>query len=549
MDAPIFHGEDSSRLALVEVVPEGKDIRYTRAEFLAACYSIAAALSTRQIGQGDIVLISLKGIANTAICFWACVLLRAKPLIYPIKSPQMLLEVYKSNIDNLIKQIQIKAVISNERAIFELLSGNVKLASGFDDLAAEADSAPAPPVVDFSDLDIVHLQASSGTTGQQKIIPLTHRNVLDQIAIFSEALHLTPEDSIANWMPLYHDAGLLFTLYLPFLQGIPTILLSPGDWVVHPALLFEAIDRYKATLTSMPNFGFKHCARRIREQRLDGLSLDSIRLFLNGSERVYWDSMNSFYERFKHIGVKWENLAVSYGLAEATLVVTHTPFGESVFYDPVDETAARDQNLAEPASPASERIVKYASCGVPLRSVEIGIWDEQGNSLPDRHIGEVALKSVSLFNGYYQRPDLDETCFENGWFLTGDMGYMFDGQLFITGRKKDLIITGGKNIYPADIEEVVSNVPGVRPGRTVVFGVHDEREGTDLITVVAEVYSSDTREHASIALAIREAIAQQTPVVASFVQVTHERWVVKTSSGKISRRANKEKWLAERADL
>jgi acyl-CoA synthetase (AMP-forming)/AMP-acid ligase II len=169
---------------------------------------------------------------------------------------------------------------------------------------------------------------------------------------------------------------------------------------------------------------------------------------------------------------------------------------------------------------------------------------EDGHPLPDRRVGQIAIRSDCLLSGYYRRPDL-QPFDEGGWYLTGDMGYVAGGEVYIVGRLKDLIINAGKNIYPADIESVVNEIPGVHAGRAVAFGVADEREGTELIAVVAEVGTEDAAERRSIGRAIRQEVARQTMVTVSYVHLVGPKWLLKTSSGKIARRANREKWLAE----
>ncbi len=164
--------------------------------------------------------------------------------------------------------------------------------------------------------------------------------------------------------------------------------------------------------------------------------------------------------------------------------------------------------------------------------------------LPERRVGELQVTSSFMLTGYYERPDLNEKLFQDGWYATGDMGYLADGEVYIIGRKKDLIINGGKNVYPQDLEAIVNTVPGVHPGRAVAFGVYDEREGTELIGIVAEV--DDHSDHHQLAQEIRHAIASQTTVTASYVHLVDDKWLIKTSSGKIARAANRDKWLAER---
>ena len=170
--------------------------------------------------------------------------------------------------------------------------------------------------------------------------------------------------------------------------------------------------------------------------------------------------------------------------------------------------------------------------------------DGEGKPLPERMVGEIVVRSDSMLTGYYMRPDLQP--FRDGWYLTGDRGYVADGEVYIVGRSKDLIINAGKNVYPQDIEAIVNTVPGIHAGRAVVFGVPDEREGTELIAVVAEIETDDPDERKLIGQHIRQAVAQGSTVTVNYVQLVDERWLIKTSSGKIARAANRDKWLSER---
>jgi len=323
---------------------------------------------------------------------------------------------------------------------------------------------------------------------------------------------------------------------------VPLVLLSPFDWVQHPSLLFRAIHDYRGTLCWLPNFAYNHCARRIRQRDIEGLSASSMRMFINCSEPVRHDSHQLFLERFAPLGVRPELLAVSYAMAENTFGVTQTPPGQAARLDVVDRVDLQNQR-ARPVSLDHPNAEVRVSCGPTIAGTSVKVVDEHGKELPDRRVGEVAVQSDCMLTGYYKRPDLNP--FEDGWYLTGDMGYVADGEVYIVGRSKDLIINAGKNIYPQDIEAIVNEVPGVHTGRAVAFGVPDEREGTELIAVVAEVGSDDPRERKKIATAIRQTVARQSMITVSYVHLVDAHWLIKTSSGKIARAANRDKWLAE----
>jgi acyl-CoA synthetase (AMP-forming)/AMP-acid ligase II len=391
--------------------------------------------------------------------------------------------------------------------------------------------------------EVAFLQHSSGTTGLQKGVALSHEAVLNQVASYSEAIALNDEDVIVSWLPLYHDMGLIAGFILPLVQGVPLVMMSPFDWVAHPALLLHAIHDYRGTLCWLPNFAFNHCARRIRQRDSEGLSLASMRMFINCSEPVRDESHQMFLDRFAANGVTAEMLAVSYAMAENTFAVTQTPIGQAARSDVVDRIELEQNRIAQPVERDHPNAQIRVSCGPAIANTAAKIIDEAGNTLPDRQVGQVAVQSDCMLSEYYKRPDLQP--FQDGWYRTGDMGYKADGEVYIVGRLKDLIINAGKNIYPQDLEAIVNTVPGVYPGRAVVFGVADEREGTELIGVVAEVTTDDAQERQHIAAQIRNTVAKQSMVTVTYVHLVGERWLIKTSSGKIARAANREKWLAE----
>lgn len=190
-------------------------------------------------------------------------------------------------------------------------------------------------------------------------------------------------------------------------------------------------------------------------------------------------------------------------------------------------------------------VMKMMSSGQPLENVKVKVFDEQGNEVPERVIGELALQSNCMLTGYYNRPDLTEKAFRDGWYLTGDYGYISNGEVFVSGRKKDMIIVGGKNIYPQDLESLTYEVPGVHAGRSVAFGMFDEAQGTEDVVIIAEVDSEDPSEQQKIADAIRLHVTKNSAIALRYVKVVGPKWILKTSSGKTSRSANREKFLHE----
>jgi acyl-CoA synthetase (AMP-forming)/AMP-acid ligase II len=281
--------------------------------------------------------------------------------------------------------------------------------------------------------------------------------------------------------------GLIAGFVMPIVTGTPLVLMSPFQWVRDPKRLLWAVAKHKGTLSWLPNFAYNHMHRAIRARDLEGLDLSSWRMVINCSEPVRFDSHQKFFERFSTYGLGEHALATCYAMAENTFAVTQSKPNQSLYTDWVALSALQDNQQAIPTIENSPGATPVVSCGSPIERTDIKIGDVSGVTLPERHVGEVALRSHSMLTEYHRRPDITAQAMQDGWFLTGDLGYLAEGQLFITGRKKDLIIVGGKNIFPADLEAIANNVSGIHPGRAVAFGVYDDGIGTESVVMVCEL--------------------------------------------------------------
>ncbi|HHB91503.1 MAG TPA: fatty acyl-AMP ligase [Anaerolineae bacterium] len=545
LDAAVLRPDQPDASAIIFVATDAQPITITRADFQARTLAYAAGLRKLGVQAGDLVIIAHLQNLESIDAFWGALRMGAIPSMFPTLTEKLDPDIYMRNMNALVRRSGVRLIFTSDefapvlaRTAHCPVVGSSELAG----LASAAEQASFQPHTPGED-DIAFLQHSSGTTGLQKGVALSHRAVLNQLASYARAIDLRPDDVIVSWLPLYHDMGLIAGFIQPLVQGIPLVLMSPFDWVRHPALLLRAIHEYRGTLTWLPNFAYNHLARRVRGHDLAGLRLGSMRMFINCSEPARHESHQLFLQRFGDAGVREEMLAVSYAMAENTFAVTQTPPGRPPRLDIVSRQALNENRLARPATP-DEATTILVSCGPTIPNTQAKVVDEAGRDLPERRVGEIAIRSDCMLTGYYKRPDLQPFT-EDGWYLTGDMGYIADGEVYVVGRKKDLIIHAGKNIYPQDIEAIVNDVPGVHPGRAVVFGVPDEREGTELIVVVAEVDTDDPQERKAIARAIRQAVARASDVTVGYVTLVGPKWLIKTSSGKIARGANREKWLRQ----
>ncbi len=541
LDAQVLSGAEPEAVAIVFVATDAEPIRITRRDLSTAVSSYTHTLRQHNLGDGDLIIIAHADTLTTIYAFWACLNIGTIPAIFPTLTEKLDPDIYLRHMAELVRLSGVQAILTSDDFAPTLRPivpcPVLTLTTQAPALSPLLPSSPPPQKTAF-------LQHSSGTTGLQKGVALSHTAVLNQLASYATALNLQEDDVVVSWLPLYHDMGLIAGFLLPLVQGIPLVLMSPFDWVRHPALLLKAINDYGGTLCWLPNFAYNHSARRIRGRDLDGLSLATMRGFINCSEPVRQDSHELFLARFGELGAKAEQLAVSYAMAENTFAVTQTPLGTPPRVLWVDELALVEKLRVEEVEKGASTAVAHVSCGRPISGTAVRILDPGSQPLPERHVGDIVVQSDCMLTDYYRRPDLEP--FQNGWYFTGDRGYLADGEVFVVGRSKDLIINAGKNVYPQDIEAIVNGVAGVHPGRVVVFGVPDEREGTELLAVVAESQPDSALDSQTLNKAIRQAVAQQSTVTVSFVKIVDDRWLIKTSSGKIARGANRAKWLSER---
>jgi acyl-CoA synthetase (AMP-forming)/AMP-acid ligase II len=543
--------EADDRPALIYVATDREPLTITRRDFHAAVVAAARALDRLGLRSRDLVVIAHTQSLESIYAFWGALLLGAIPSMFPTLTEKLDAGVYRRGMAELVRLSAVAAVLTTDDFAPELRA--ILPCPVYSSAEMTADRRPhttddgrQSSVVRHpsSPADVAFLQHSSGTTGLQKGVALSHAAVLNQIAAYSGSVKLCEDDVVVSWLPLYHDMGLIAGFLLPLVQGIPLVLMSPFDWVQHPALLLRAIHGHGGTLCWLPNFAYNHCARRVRRHDSADLSLASMRLFVNCSEPARADSHRLFLERFAENGVRPEMLSVSYAMAENTFAVTQTAPGRPPRLEVVDGDELEKNSYAKSVTADVPGTRTLVSCGPPIPHTEVRVVGQDGCPLPDRRVGQLAIRSNCLLTGYYRRPDL-QPFDEEGWYLTGDMGYVAEGEIYVVGRLKDLIINAGKNIYPTDIEAVVNEIPGVHAGRAVAFGVADEREGTELIVVVAEVGTENETERQAIGQAIRKQVARQTMVAVSYVHLVGPKWLLKTSSGKTARGANRDKWLRQ----
>jgi fatty-acyl-CoA synthase len=530
------------------------DSELTYRQLILGANQYALTYAREEIKPGEVVLLILHHGQDLAFSFWGAVLHGAIPAIMPFLSEKLSPERYRADLASLISITKPVAIITSAEFETEarsaLMPGDsirkVIVTNTFESQSEpDFDSLPG---MKASPEDVVILQHSSGTTGLQKGVALSHMAVLNQLEAYSKAINLdTEKDIIVSWLPLYHDMGLISCFLMPVLLRVPVIEMSPFDWVRAPYKLMQSVSQFKGTLSWLPNFAYNFCANKIRERNLEGVDLSTWRAIINCSEPVHAESHRLFAEKFEKFGLNPLALHTSYAMAENVFGVTQSSLEAGPTIVEIDRESFMTERIVTP--PVADRSsMKMMSSGHPLDNTKIRVVDSNGMEIPERVVGEIMLQSDCMLSGYYNRPDATELAMRNGWYLTGDYGFLAAGELYVSGRKKDMIIVGGKNIYPQDLEALTGEVPGVHPGRTVAFGMYDEEAGTEEVVLIAEVDSEEPSEQEIIADAIRKHVTKSSAIALRHVKVVGEKWIVKTSSGKTARSANKEKFLKELGD-
>jgi 1-acyl-sn-glycerol-3-phosphate acyltransferase len=397
----------------------------------------------------------------------------------------------------------------------------------------------APTHVALRESSTALLQYTSGSTGQPKGVLLTHANVLSNISALGSALGLRRDDVFVSWLPLYHDMGLigawLGTLYF----GLPLFVMSPLGFLTRPSRWLEAIHRHGGTLSAAPNFAYELCLKRITDEELARLDLSTWRIAMNGAEEVVPDTLARFQERFAPCGLHRSALTPVYGLAECSVGLTVPPLERGPHVDVIEREPFVQQGSAIPVDSRATTTLTFVSCGRPIPHHEVRIVDEAGRELGDRREGRLEFRGPSATHGYYRNPEATARLICDGWLNSGDRAYTANGEIYVTGRIKDIIIRAGRHIYPDEIEAAIGEIAGIRKGCVAVFGSTNPSTGTERVIVLAETRLEEAARREALRQAIIARVTQLIGEPPDEVALAAPHSVLKTSSGKIRRAASR----------
>jgi len=530
---------------------EGKEERtLLYGDLFRSASAVASGLAENGLEPGETVALMLPTSEDFFVAFAGVQLAGGVPVpLYPPFSLDRIAE-YAARQSTVLANAGAKMLItvSRGRALGQVLRSSVPLlrqvttVEELAELAAPGHSAPA-----LSADSPALVQYTSGSTGDPKGVLLSHRSLLANVRAIGRALDMGPTDVGASWLPLYHDMGLIGCWFTPLYFGIPVAILSPLAFLSRPERWLWTIHARRATISPAPNFAYELCVRKVSDRALEGLDLSCWKAALNGAEPVLPETIERFTRRFAAYGFRAEALMPVYGLAEATVALSFSPLGRPPRVDSVAREPFETEGRAAPAAASERSPLRFVSVGRPLPGHQVRIVDEEGREQLERVEGSLLFRGPSTMQGYYRNPEANAAVFKaEGWVDSGDRAFLAEGEIFITGRAKDLIIRAGRNYYPQEIEAVVSEVEGIRRGCVVAFGVTEPREGTEKLAVVAETRAPgkmDDKTKEALAGAIQERLVDALGVPADLLLLVPPRTVPKTSSGKLRRSACRDAYL------
>lgn len=524
---------------------EGDEEVITYGKLFETASQVANGLLERGLKRGETVAIMLPTGREFFSVFFGVLL--AGGIVVPIYPPYKAdrIEEYATRQARILRNASIRFLVTFQKV--ETLGGILRpfIPTLKEVMTVEklSSSHSPPPILPNQGWEAALIQYTSGSTSDPKGVLLAHENILSNIQAIGKGGQISPLDIAVSWLPLYHDMGLIGSWLCCLYFGIPITILSPFSFLNRPERWLWAIHYHRATISAAPNFAYELCLRRIEAKAIEGLDLSSWRLAFNGAEAINPDTLARFVDRFAPYGFRENAFFPVFGLAEVSVALTFPPVGRPPLIDRISRDGFQTHQRAEPAPSSDLNPLKFVSCGVPLPGHEIRIVDSQGKELGEREIGSLHFRGPSAMKGYFQSPKATQAVFHEGWWDTGDLAYRAGGEFFITGREKDVIIKAGRNIYPQEIEEIASEVPGIRRGCVAAFGVSEQRLGTERVVVVAETRETEQNQRDKISSQVVERVSEKIGIPPDVVLLIPPGAIPKTSSGKLRRASCRDSYL------
>ena len=505
--------------------------RFTWEEIEAQAQRVAAGFQARDGEPGDRVTIVCQGLRPLVTSFFGAVLAGLHPSILPTPISRHRLQGYLQHVVSIVRVAEPKFVVVDEEVelvgkplVKEANLENKALVIRHDELIDSSSRfdlhEPAPD-------EIAVIQFTSGSTSSPRGVVLPHRCVAANVQAIVERLEVAPHDVGGGWLPMYHDMGLIGNLLGAAARSIDLVLTTPFNFLRRPRRWLDVMERHNVSITAGPNVSYRHLLER---GDIPGRDLGKWRVAIIGAEPVDPELLTAFTEAFEPAGFPKTGFMPAYGLAEVGLMATGVRAQEEYEIVEVDREALEGEGVARPVNEASN-CARIVSCGAPVRETSVRIVDDHGELVPDSCIGEISIAGSSVMREYFNDPVATADTLHGEWLMTGDLGYMKDQQLFVTGRKKELIIFGGRNYYPQDIERVVHGLELVRSGSVVAFGTkngHDEG-----IVIVAA--PRDPQNSESIGARVRAVVSESLNLPVLDVVLLESGRIPRTTSGKLCR--------------
>ncbi|GAB4343016.1 MAG: AMP-binding protein [Desulfobulbaceae bacterium] len=511
-------------------------------DLLTGAGRVAAGLQHAGLTPGDTVALILPTGEDYFFSFFGVLLAGGIPVpLYPPVRPTQIEEHLRRH-QAILRNAGVRFLLTVPEAgpvarLFRMRVETLETVATVAEISRPAtDYAPVP----LDSGDIAFLQYTSGSTGDPKGVVLTHANLLANIRAMGRATRVTPADVFVSWLPLYHDMGLIGAWLGSLYFGCRLVIMPPLSFLARPERWLQAIHHHRGTMSASPNFGYELCTRRISDSEIERLDLSSWRLAFNGAEPVTPEVIRGFCERFRACGFREEAMAPVYGLAESSVGLAFPPLGRKPLVDRVERDTFTRTGRAVPVSDPAQPALEFVACGRPLPDHEIRIVDRDGRELPERREGRLQFRGPSATGGYYRNPDKTRELFDGEWLDSGDLAYMAGGDVYVTGRVKDIVIKGGRNIYPHELEEAVGNLPGIRAGCVAVFGSRTGEGGTEKLVILAESRKKDPAAVQRLREEISNLAVDLLGMPPDEVVIAPPGSVLKTSSGKIRRAASRE---------